>query len=192
MRAEAAYGLGRLGTPAARPRHALEPTPGRRLSRYLIPSTRSRRASSIATSLRATAAADSPLPAAGCETKSRKALPRLDLDVQARRHGLGGAATDEPSVGSADIQSLADLGNSFEVVRAMRVAPVTRDAILQLAAATLLPVAPLLLTVMPLQELLQKLLGVLFWREFAALLFRAGLARVAPVQHRCLDGDRSG
>ena len=38
-------------------------------------------------------------------------------------------------------------------VRKMRVAPVTRDAIVQLAVATAVPVAPLLLTIMPLEEL---------------------------------------
>ena len=32
----------------------------------------------------------------------------------------GGAAPDEPLVGSADVQSLADLRNSFEVLREMR------------------------------------------------------------------------
>ena len=53
----------------------------------------------------------------------------------------GGAPADEPFVGSADIQSLADLGNSYEVVRSMRIAPVTREAILRLAAATLAAVA---------------------------------------------------
>ena len=37
----------------------------------------------------------------------------------------GGAPPDEPLVGSADIQSLADLGNSFEVVKEMRWAPFT-------------------------------------------------------------------
>jgi len=42
----------------------------------------------------------------------------------------GGAPADEPFVGSGDIQSLADLGNSFEVVQGMRVAPVTREAFL--------------------------------------------------------------
>jgi hypothetical protein len=52
----------------------------------------------------------------------------------------GGAPADESLVGSGDIQSLADLGNSFEVVRTMRLAPVTKEAILQLAAATLAPV----------------------------------------------------
>ena len=74
----------------------------------------------------------------------------------------GGAPADEPFVGSGDIQSLADLGNSFEVVRTMQIAPITRDAILRLAAATLAPIVPLLLTMMPLEELLKKLFGILF------------------------------
>jgi hypothetical protein len=74
----------------------------------------------------------------------------------------GGAAPDEPLVGTADLQSLADLGNSFEIVKGMRLAPVTRDAILQLAAATLLPVVPLLLTMMPWDELLKRLFGMVF------------------------------
>jgi hypothetical protein len=74
----------------------------------------------------------------------------------------GGAPADEPLVGSGDIQSLADLANSFEVVRGMRVAPVTRDAVLQLAAATLAPVVPLGLTMMSLEELLKSLFGILF------------------------------
>jgi hypothetical protein len=72
----------------------------------------------------------------------------------------GGAPAGEPLVGSADIQSLADLGNSFEVVRSMRVVPFTRDAVIQLAVITLLPVAPLLLTMISLEELLKRLLQV--------------------------------
>jgi hypothetical protein len=74
----------------------------------------------------------------------------------------GGAPADEPFVGSADIQSLADLGNSYEVVRTMRTAPITRDAVVGLAAATLVPIVPLLLTMMPLEELLKKLFAILF------------------------------
>jgi len=73
----------------------------------------------------------------------------------------GGAPADEPFVGSGDIQSLADLGNSFEVVRTMNVAPVSKDAILRIAAAVLVPIVPLALTMMPLEELLKKLLGIL-------------------------------
>lgn len=74
----------------------------------------------------------------------------------------GGAPADEPLVGSGDIQSLADLGNSFEVVRGMHLTPVSKEAIVRLAAAVILPVVPLLLTMMPWEELLKKLLGILF------------------------------
>lgn len=75
-------------------------------------------------------------------------------------HGDGRA--DEELLGSGDIQSLADLGNSFEVVRSMHVVPVTKDAMLQLAMATAAPFVPLILTLMPLEELLKKLFGILF------------------------------
>jgi hypothetical protein len=74
----------------------------------------------------------------------------------------GGAPADEPLVGSADIQSLADLANSFEVVRTMHIAPITRDSLLRLVVATVAPIVPLVLTMMPFEELLRKLLGVLF------------------------------
>jgi hypothetical protein len=74
----------------------------------------------------------------------------------------GGAPADERLVGSSDIQSLADMGSSLEVVQTMRIAPITKGAILTLAAATLAPILPLVLTMMPLKELLDKLLGVLF------------------------------
>ena len=74
----------------------------------------------------------------------------------------GGAPADAPLLGSGDIQSLADIGNSFAVVQTLRIAPVTRETIFRLVAATLAPVAPLLLTMMPLEELLKRLLGMLF------------------------------
>lgn len=74
----------------------------------------------------------------------------------------GGAPGGEPLVGSADVQSLADLGNSFELVRSMRVVPFTRDAVIQLAVITLAPVAPLLLTMLSLEELVKRLLQVIF------------------------------
>jgi len=75
-------------------------------------------------------------------------------------HGDGSG--DEPLLGSGDIQSLADLGNSLSVVQDMRVVPVTKQAMLQLAMATVAPIVPLVLTLMPLDELLKKLLGILF------------------------------
>jgi len=73
----------------------------------------------------------------------------------------GGAPSDEPFVGSGDIQSLADLSNSVEVVRTMRLTPFSKEAALQLALATLAPLTPLLLSMMPLEELLKRLFGIL-------------------------------
>ena len=72
----------------------------------------------------------------------------------------GARPRDEVLIGSADIQSLADLANSFEVVRSMRLVLITRDAILQLGVALFLPMLPLLLTMMPLKELLTRLAGI--------------------------------
>ena len=69
---------------------------------------------------------------------------------------------DEPFVGSADIQSLADMGNSFEVVRSMRTIPITRDTIVQLVGTTLLPIAPLLLTIVSAEELLKRFVSIVF------------------------------
>lgn len=74
----------------------------------------------------------------------------------------GGAPGGKPLLGSPDIQSLADMGNSFAVVRSMQLAPITRDAILQLAASVLVPLAPLVLTVMSLDQLARTLYGLVF------------------------------
>jgi hypothetical protein len=74
----------------------------------------------------------------------------------------GAGPVNEPLLGSADIQSLADLSNSFNLVRSMRVTPISRNALLRLAVAIAAPVAPLLLTTMPLEALLKKLLGLVF------------------------------
>jgi hypothetical protein len=73
----------------------------------------------------------------------------------------GGAPEGEALVGNADIQSLADLGNSYEIVKTIRPVPVTKEMVIQLTVATLAPIAPLALTMMPLEELLKKLLGIL-------------------------------
>jgi hypothetical protein len=75
---------------------------------------------------------------------------------------IGGAAPpDEPLVGSADIQSLADLANSYEVIRGIRAVPFGRDTIIQAAVPALIPFVPLALTVVPAEEILKKLLGML-------------------------------
>jgi len=74
----------------------------------------------------------------------------------------GGAPDDEPLVGSGDIQSLADLGNSFQVIREIKPFPFSRETVVHLVFFTLLPGLPLVLTMIPLEELITKLLGSVF------------------------------
>jgi hypothetical protein len=74
----------------------------------------------------------------------------------------GGAADDEQLIGNSDIQSLADLGNSFQVIREIQPFPFSRDAVIRLVVITLIPVSPLVLTMIPLEELIKKLLGAIF------------------------------
>jgi hypothetical protein len=78
-----------------------------------------------------------------------------------RKWVRGGAAPEEPLVGSADIQSLADLGNSMAVIREMRPVPFGKETVIQLAVVTALPLLPLALTVFPLDELIRRVVGVL-------------------------------
>lgn len=79
-----------------------------------------------------------------------------------RKWVRGGAAADESLLGSGDIQSLADLGNSFQVIRDIRPFPFSKDTVIQLIVITLLPILPLVLTLIPLEELILKLLGAVF------------------------------
>jgi hypothetical protein len=72
-----------------------------------------------------------------------------------------GAADDEPLIGSGDIQSLADLGNSFQVIREIKPFPFGRDTVIQIVVLTILPGLPLVLTMIPLEELIKKLIGAL-------------------------------
>jgi hypothetical protein len=74
----------------------------------------------------------------------------------------GHAPAEEALLGSADIQSLADLGNSFSIVREMRLVPFSRATVVPLVITTALPFAPLLLTVIPFEALVDRLLGVFF------------------------------
>jgi hypothetical protein len=65
--------------------------------------------------------------------------------------------TQEGLLGTGDIQSLADLGNSFDYVRKMKPVPFDAQTIMILAGAAILPLLPLALTVIPLQEILRTL-----------------------------------
>src|ERR1700733_14805315 len=69
--------------------------------------------------------------------------------------------TKEPLLGTADIQSLADLGNSYAFVRKMNLAPMQLYTPIYLILACLIPMAPLALTMMPLEEILKMALKML-------------------------------
>jgi hypothetical protein len=72
------------------------------------------------------------------------------------------AAHAEELLGAADIQSLADLGNSYAMVRDMRSLPFGLEDISRLAAATAAPLLPLLLTIFSPDELIMRILKVVF------------------------------
>jgi hypothetical protein len=68
----------------------------------------------------------------------------------------------EPMLANEDIQSLADLGNSFAIVREMRAVPISPHDIVLLFAITLTPFLPLLLTVMPIDQLVIHVMKIIF------------------------------
>ena len=74
----------------------------------------------------------------------------------------GGAPETSELLGTGDIQSLADLGNSYSVVREMRIVPFGLEDIARLAAATAAPLLPLTLTIFSVEELLTRLVKVIF------------------------------
>jgi len=65
-------------------------------------------------------------------------------------------APGEPLLGTADIQSLADLSNSVSIVRDMRLVPVSSSILMYLAVAALVPLLPLVLFKYPIGDLLAK------------------------------------
>lgn len=73
----------------------------------------------------------------------------------------GGAQENEELIGSSDIQSLADMGNSFAFVKSMSILPFSKGVVMQLIVLTLIPMLPLALTMMPLEELLKALFGMI-------------------------------
>ena len=71
------------------------------------------------------------------------------------------APQNEPLLGTGDIQSLADLGNSYDRIDKMKALPIDLRTVLHLVLSSLLPLAPLLLTVIPLKDLLRLLMKIL-------------------------------
>jgi hypothetical protein len=75
-----------------------------------------------------------------------------------------GSGTPETSklLGSGDIQSLADMGNSYAVVRNMRIIPFGVTVITRLALVTVIPLFPLALIALSVDELVSRLVKLLF------------------------------
>jgi hypothetical protein len=71
-------------------------------------------------------------------------------------------ANGKSSLAGEDIQSLADLNNSFAVIRQMRFVPISADDILLLFYVALVPFLPLLLTIMPLEQLITRAIKLTF------------------------------
>ncbi len=67
----------------------------------------------------------------------------------------------EPLLGTADIQSLADLDNSFSIVREMRVVPFNKESVIQFLVVIAIPLAPLALTMFSFEELVKRLIRVI-------------------------------
>jgi hypothetical protein len=67
-----------------------------------------------------------------------------------------GAAPAEPLLGSADVQSLADLASSFGVIKRMRALPLSPIQALAILILPALPAVPLVLFVAPFDELILR------------------------------------
>ena len=97
----------------------------------------------------------------------RKGLADYGLFAQRYVEGFDkkwarGTFPSEELLGTGDIQSLADLGNSYQVVREMRIVPFGLQDVSRLALATAAPLSPLLLTIFSFEELIIRVLKVIF------------------------------
>jgi hypothetical protein len=72
-----------------------------------------------------------------------------------------GVDRSEALLGTSDIQSLSDLANSYDVVRAMRLVPFDKAFVLRLAIFVALPLVPLAFTMVPLDELVAALINII-------------------------------
>jgi len=79
-----------------------------------------------------------------------------------RQKWICGPFSSEELLGAADIQSLADLGNGYQIVREMRVVPFGLQDVTRLALATAAPLSPLLLTIFSFEELVLRVIKVVF------------------------------
>lgn len=95
-------------------------------------------------------------PLYACKVKGLRDYMELGAEyvTEFERKWVGTATTrTEPLLGTADLQSLADLNNSMSVVRTMWVIPASSTMFIGLAITAVVPILPLLLFKYPLAEL---------------------------------------
>jgi hypothetical protein len=74
-----------------------------------------------------------------------------------------GSTPAENPLGSADIQSLADIANAHDRTMAMRVLPVTDMTVRIALGSVIVPLLPLVLFLVPINQLMKTMAGLL-WR----------------------------
>jgi hypothetical protein len=87
---------------------------------------------------------------------------RYGKDFEEKWLSADGSRSDSELLGTGDIQSLADLGNSFSVVQEMRFLPFGWRDVTRLAVITSAPFLPLLLTVFSLEDFATYLIKAIF------------------------------
>lgn len=101
-----------------------------------------------------------------CRTKGLGAYMsfagRYVVEFERKWLASGGVPPGESALGTPDLQSLADLANSVNIVTSMRWVPVGPRLLKQLALAALVPLAPLLLFKYPLAQMAERLVTRLF------------------------------
>jgi hypothetical protein len=68
------------------------------------------------------------------------------------------SGADKQLLGTSDIQSLADLGNAYNVISEMRLLPFGKRALIQLGLLLVAPLLPLTLAEIPLEEIIERVL----------------------------------
>jgi hypothetical protein len=72
------------------------------------------------------------------------------------------SSDDRALLGTPDIQSLADLIDTYKAVGGMSLLPVGKGAIVRLTVVVALPFFPLLLTMIPLDKIVDRLIKLVF------------------------------
>lgn len=109
-----------------------------------------------------------PLTAFASKLYRTRERARLDYGRLANRHHLpfhrrwiDSTDSDASILGSTDFSSAADLNGAIEVVREIRVVPIDRPVIVQVALAAGLPLLAVVLRQVPLAEIVKWILGSL-------------------------------